>query len=40
MEALKEDYEIMSEEMIYRNPPTFEEIIQALKNMQNEFNGF
>jgi hypothetical protein len=40
MEALKEDYEIMNEEMIYRNPPTFEEIIQALKNMQNEFNGF
>lgn len=38
LKALEQDYEIMRAEMIYGNPPTFEEIIQALKNLQDEIN--
>ena len=37
--ALKNDYEVMRSEMIYGNPPTFEEIIQAMKNLELQFNG-
>ena len=39
LKALKQDYEIMEAEMIYGNPPTFEEIILALKNLQDEINS-
>jgi hypothetical protein len=28
----------MRTEMIYGNPPTFEEIVQAIKNLQDEIN--
>jgi len=35
---LKQDYETMRAEMIYGNPPTFEEIVQAMKNLQDEIN--
>ena len=38
LKSLELDYEIMRAEMIYGNPPTFEEIIQAMKNLQNEIN--
>ena len=38
LKSLDLDYEIMRAEMIYGNPPTFEEIIQAMKNLQNEIN--
>jgi predicted nucleotidyltransferase component of viral defense system len=39
LKALEQDYEIMRAEMIYGNPPTFEEIIQAMKHLQEEING-
>jgi hypothetical protein len=39
LKALEQDYEIMEAEMIYGNPPTFEEIIQAMKNLQDEINS-
>ena len=39
LKALERDYEIMEAEMIYGNPPTFEEIIQAMKIMQDEINS-
>ena len=39
LQALKNDYEVMSSEMIYGNPPTFEEIMQAAKQLEDEFNG-
>lgn len=39
LKALEKDYEIMEAEMIYGNPPTFEEIIQAMKNLQDEINS-
>jgi hypothetical protein len=29
----------MRAEMIYGNPPTFEEIIQEMKNLQDEINS-
>jgi predicted nucleotidyltransferase component of viral defense system len=38
LKAIEQDYEIMKAEMIYGNPPTFEEIIQAMKNLQDEIN--
>lgn len=38
LKALEMDYEIMRAEMIYGNPPIFEEIIQTIKNMQDEIN--
>ena len=38
LKALEQDYEIMEAEMIYGNPPTFEEIIQAMKILQDEIN--
>jgi hypothetical protein len=38
LKALEHDYEIMRSEMIYGNPPTFEEIIEAMKNLQYEIN--
>lgn len=38
LKALEQDYEIMRTEMIYGNPPTFEEIIQAMKKLQDEIN--
>ncbi len=34
---LKRDYELM-QEMIFRSPPTFDEIIQPLKSLKNEVN--
>jgi hypothetical protein len=37
--ALRRDYEIMRTEMIYGNPPTFEEIILAMKNLQDKINN-
>lgn len=39
LNALEQDYEIMRAEMIYGNPPAFEEIIQAMKNLQDKING-
>jgi hypothetical protein len=39
LKALEQDYEIMRAEMIYGNPPTFEEIIHAMKNLQDEINS-
>jgi hypothetical protein len=36
--ALEQDYEIMRTEMIFGNPPTFKEIIQAMKVLQDEIN--
>lgn len=39
LQALKSDYEVMRSEMIYGNPPTFEEIMQAAKQLEDEFNG-
>ena len=39
LKALERDYEIMEAEMIYGNPPTFEEIIQAMKILQDEINS-
>jgi hypothetical protein len=38
LKVLELDYEIMRAEMIYGNPPIFEEIIQEMKNLQNEIN--
>ena len=38
LKALEQDYEIMRSEMIYGHPPTFEEIIEAMKNLQYEIN--
>ena len=38
LKALEKDYEIMRAEMIFGNPPTFEEIIRAMKNLQDEIN--
>ncbi len=38
LQALKNDYEVMSSEMIYGNPPTFEEIIHGMKNLELQFN--
>jgi hypothetical protein len=35
---LEQDYEKMRTEMIYGNPPTFEEIIKRMKNLQDEIN--
>lgn len=35
---LEQDYQIMKSEMIYGNPPSFEEIIQALKSIQEIIN--
>jgi predicted nucleotidyltransferase component of viral defense system len=39
LKALDQDYEIMRAEMIYGNPPTFVEIVQSIKNIQNEINS-
>lgn len=39
LKALARDYEIMEAEMIYGNPPTFEEIMQAMKILQDEINS-
>ena len=39
LKALEQDYEIMRAEMIYGHPPTFEEIIQSMKNLQDEINS-
>ena len=39
LNALEQDYEIMRAEMIYGNPPAFEEIIQAMKNLQDKINA-
>ena len=39
LKALEQDYAIMKAEMIYGNPPTFEKIIQAMKNLQDEINS-
>jgi signal transduction histidine kinase len=39
LKVLELDYEIMRAEMIYGNPPIFEEIIQAMKNLQNLINS-
>jgi hypothetical protein len=39
LNALAQDYEIMRAEMIYGNSPAFEEIIQAMKNLQDKING-
>jgi predicted nucleotidyltransferase component of viral defense system len=39
LKAIEQDYEIMKAEMIYGNPPTFEEMIQAMKNLQDEINS-
>ena len=39
LQALRSDYEVMRSEMIYGNPPTFEEIMQAAKQLEDEFNG-
>ena len=38
-EALKNDYEVMPSEMIHVNPPTFEDIVQSVKQLEDEFNG-
>ena len=38
LKALELDYEIMRAEMIYGDPPTFSEIIQAMKVLQDEIN--
>ena len=38
LSAIEQDYEIMRREMIYGNPPTFNEIINAMKNLQFAFN--
>lgn len=38
LRALKNDYEVMRSEMIYGNPPTFEEIIHGMKNLELQFN--
>ncbi len=35
---LEQDYEKMRTEMIYGNPPSFEEIIKRMKNLQDEIN--
>jgi predicted nucleotidyltransferase component of viral defense system len=39
LHALEQDYKIMRTEMIYGYPPTFKEIIQAMKKLQDEFNN-
>jgi hypothetical protein len=39
LKALEQDYEIMRAEMIYGHPPTFEEIIQSMKYLQDEINS-
>ncbi len=39
LKALEQDYEIMRTEMIYGYPPTFKEIIQAMKMLQDEINN-
>ena len=39
LKALEQDYEIMRAEMIYGHPPTFEEIFQSMKNLQDEINS-
>jgi hypothetical protein len=39
LQALEQDYKIMRTEMIYGHPPTFKEIIQAMKKLQDEFNN-
>lgn len=39
LKALEQDYEIMRAEMIYGHPPTFDEIIQSMKNLQDEINS-
>jgi predicted nucleotidyltransferase component of viral defense system len=39
LKALERDYEIMETEMIYGNPPTFEEIIRAMINLQDVINS-
>jgi hypothetical protein len=39
LKALEQDYEIMRTEMIYGNPPTFDQIIHAMKNLQDEINS-
>jgi predicted nucleotidyltransferase component of viral defense system len=39
LKVLELDYEIMRAEMIYGNPPIFEEIIQEMKNLQNLINS-
>jgi predicted nucleotidyltransferase component of viral defense system len=35
---LEQDYEIMRSEMIYGNPPSFEEVIEAMKSIQKIIN--
>ncbi len=39
LNAIEQDYEIMRREMIYGNPPTFDEIIKVMKNLQFQFNN-
>ena len=39
LKELKDDYEIMRTEMIYGNPPSFEDIIHQLKNIQQVLNA-
>jgi len=39
LKALEQDYEIMRSEMIYGNPPVFDEIIKVVKKLQDEING-
>jgi hypothetical protein len=36
--ALQSDYEQMSQEMMYGNAPTFKQIIEVIRSIQNEFN--
>jgi len=36
---LEQDYEIMRSEMIYGNPPSFEEVIEAMKSIQEIINN-
>jgi len=38
LKALEQDYEIMRSEMIYGNPPVFDEIIKVAKKLQDEIN--
>jgi len=39
LKLLEQDYEAMKSEMIYGNPPSFEEIIQTMKYLQTEINN-
>ena len=39
LKELEQDYEKMRMEMIYGNPPTFVQIIQTMKKLQDEINS-